>query len=61
MANGYSPGVEVTEYKGHPVLNLPMGNGGRYSFSFGLSKAKTVLAYLEDVRKFVEANDRKED
>lgn len=43
------------EYKGHPVISLPYQGGG---FSFGLGKAKSVLKFLEDIKKFVEDNDK---
>lgn len=59
---GYNPGVAVTEWKGHPILELPLlsgqaGNGGR-SFRFGSSKARAILRYLEDIERFVEVNDQ---
>jgi len=41
----------LTEYKGHPIINLPNGNR---DFSFGLAKAKTILEHIEDIRRFVE-------
>jgi hypothetical protein len=41
----------VSTYKGHPVLTLPVNGTG--TFSFGLSKARAVLAYLDDIRAFV--------
>ncbi len=49
----------VSEYKGNPVISLPLGNNERYSFTFGLTKAKAVLEYLDDIKKFVEAEDAK--
>jgi hypothetical protein len=49
----YSPDVTVSDYKGHPVINLPMGDN---SFTFGVNKAKAILAYLKDIEKFVEDN-----
>lgn len=45
--------VAIGEYKGHPTLSLP--NGGR-DFTFGLSKAKTILNYLDEIRDFVDKN-----
>ena len=41
-------------YKGHPTITLPTTKG--YGFSFGLGKARSVLANLEAVKKFVEEN-----
>ncbi len=42
------------EYKGHPVITLPIG-GGR-GFTFGLTKARAILDHLEEIEKFVLEN-----
>ena len=46
--------VEETEYMGKPMLSLKNDENDRFPFSFGLAKAKKVLAAIEDVKKFVE-------
>ena len=53
--NGYQKREAVTEptvgeYKGHPMLTLPL-NGSR-DFSFGLGKANAILKYLEHIKEF---------
>jgi len=42
----------VGEFKGNPVLTLNPDE--RYPFSFGVSKAKLILAHLDDIRAFVD-------
>lgn len=46
--------VTIGNYKGHPTISLPMG-GGR-DFKFGLSKAKAILEYVDEIRDFVGDN-----
>ncbi len=53
--------VEKTEYKGQPVLILKRNENDRYPFSFGLGKARMILESIEEIKKFVEENDNKED
>lgn len=51
----------VGEYKGNPIISIPLGGNDRYPFSFGLTKAKAVLEYLEDIKKFVAEQEKKEE
>lgn len=51
----YSPGVEIGQYKGQAILQLPLPSVGRF-FSFGQRKATTALAYMEEIALFVEGN-----
>lgn len=51
-------GVTIGEYKGSPVITLPLTADGKYPFTFGLGKAKTILKYIDEIRKFVEENDK---
>ena len=44
-------GPVESEYKGNPVLTL--NPNSRYPFSFGVSKAKLILQYLDDIKAFV--------
>lgn len=46
--------AKVSEYKGNPIIAIPTGNSERYPFSFGYTKAKAILEYLDDIKKFVE-------
>ena len=43
------------EYKGHPILTL--NPNSRYPFSFGVSKAKLVLEYLDEIKAFIAKHD----
>lgn len=50
----------VEEYKGTPILVIPMGrakDGKEYTFAFGLKKARAILEYLEDIRDFVRSEE----
>jgi len=40
-------------FQGHTVISIPLGREGY--FSFGLTKAKALLAYLDDIKVFVSA------
>jgi hypothetical protein len=43
---------EVGEFRGKPTISIPVGTSGR-PFTFGYLKAKAVLTYHEDIRRFV--------
>lgn len=45
-------GPTTGEYKGHPTLTLPMPKA-RKDFTFGLSKARAIIEWLEAIQKFV--------
>lgn len=49
----------IGEYKGNAIISLPVSGSTKYPFTFGLNKAKAVLEYFEDIKKFVEDNDKK--
>jgi len=56
MADRPKSAVREEEYKGKPVLVLPLppGRDGReYDFSFGVQKARAILEYIEEIRDFV--------
>jgi hypothetical protein len=52
--------VEKAEFKGNPIIKLKRTEDDQYPFSFGLGKAKLVLQYFEEIKKFVEENDKQE-
>jgi len=52
--------VEKTEYKGQPVLILKRNENDRYPFSFGMSKARMIIEAIDDIKKFVEENEKKQ-
>ena len=45
----------IGEYKGFPTITLPTTS--KYGFSFGLGKARSILANLEEIKAFVEVDD----
>jgi|GEM_PF-3389013 len=51
--------VTVGEYKGNPVITLPIGPRG--GFTFGLTKARAILKYLDDIKGFIEKNEPKQE
>jgi hypothetical protein len=52
--------VEREEFKGNPIIKLKRTEDDQYPFSFGLGKAKLVLQNIEEIKKFVEENDKQE-
>ena len=46
---------EIQEYKGNKLICL--NPGAKFTFSFGLGKAKMILENLDSIKKFVDAND----
>ena len=50
--------VERGEFNGRPVLILKRGEGDKYAFTFGLSKARLIMENLDEIKKFVEENDK---
>jgi len=49
---------EEGEYKGNAMLVLKNSEDDRWPFQFGLKKAKLILEHIEDIKKFVEKNDK---
>ena len=45
--------AEKGTFKGKAVLTLTSGPDERYPFTFGLQKAKRILACLKDIEAFV--------
>lgn len=46
--------VTYSKYKGHPIITLP--DGSKKGFSFGVRKARAILEYYEEIKRFVEQN-----
>ncbi|HNR68634.1 MAG TPA: hypothetical protein PKN04_11930 [bacterium] len=46
----------IGEFKGNPVITL--NPNSRFPFSFGLAKAKLILQYLPEIRRFIEDHDK---
>lgn len=51
----------VGEYKGNAIISLPVAGSTKYPFTFGLNKAKAILEFLDDIKKFVADNEKKEE
>ena len=51
---------EEGEYKGNPMIVLKNTEEDSWPFQFGLKKAKLILEHVEDIKKFVEKNDKPE-
>ncbi len=50
--------AERSEFKGRPMLVLKNDEEDKYPFSFGLSKARKIIDHIEDIKKFVEENQK---
>lgn len=48
--------IEISEYKGKPILIIKRDEEDKFPFSFGLTKAKLILENIEEIKKFVETN-----
>lgn len=49
---------ERSEFKGRPMLVIKNDENDKFPFSFGLGKAKKIVASIEEIKKFVEDNDK---
>ena len=50
--------VERSEFKGRPMLVIKNDEDDKYPFSFGLSKARKIVENIEEIKKFVEENQK---
>ncbi|MBS3167373.1 hypothetical protein J4403_04160 [Candidatus Woesearchaeota archaeon] len=52
--------AKIGEFKGHKTLILTEGDAeqDKFPFSFGLKKAKLILQHINDIKKFVEDNEK---
>ena len=50
--------IERSEYKGKPVLIIKRDENDKYPFAFGLNKARMILENLEEIKRFVEDNNK---
>lgn len=50
--------VERSEFKGRPMLVIKNSEDDKYPFSFGLSKARKIVENIEEIKKFVEENQK---
>jgi len=49
------------EYQGNPVLTIFINNNTNYRFSFGYSKAKAILTYLDEIKAFVAEHEKEKE
>lgn len=54
--------IDMSEYKGQPIMSIVDSRETTYPtrIGFGVKKAKMLLANLNAIKAFVEANDKKE-
>lgn len=52
------PQAVTGEYMGSPTITIFINNNANYRFTFGYGKAKAILSYLEDIKKFVDAHEK---
>jgi len=50
---------ERGEYKGTPTLSIPTGEKG-YAFTFGVKKARAIVAHIEAIRAFAQEHEEVE-
>ena len=50
--------IERSEFKGRPMLVIKNDEDDKYPFSFGLSKARKMVAAIEEIKKFVAENEK---
>ena len=53
--------IERSEYKGKPVLIMKRDENDKYPFAFGLNKARLILENIDEIKKFVEENNKPEE
>jgi len=50
--------VQESEYQGNPLLVLMPYPQSKFSFKFGVQKARLILSHIEEIRHFVEKNEK---
>ena len=50
--------VSESEFKGNPMIVIKMSEEDQFPFQFGVKKAKLILENIEEIKKFVEKNDK---
>ena len=48
----------IGEYKGHKTISLKAKEDDRFPFTFGIGKAKLILAHLKEIQEFVDNNPK---
>jgi hypothetical protein len=52
------PAAKRGEYQGNPIITIYINNNENFRFSFGYSKAKAILAYLDEIKEFVDEMEK---
>lgn len=52
------PEAVIGEFKGSPTITIFINKNENYRFSFGLGKARTILDYLDEIKKFVDDHEK---
>jgi hypothetical protein len=52
--------IEISEYKGHPTITLQDDENEKCKITFGVRKAKLILAHLADIQRFAGRDDQPE-
>lgn len=50
--------VRESEYNGKPLFEIARDEKDNFGFKFGVKKARMILDHLNEIRTFVEKNDR---
>ena len=50
--------VVESEYKGFPILEIPLGVSGKHGFSFGVAKALAILDNIVAIEDFVKRHQK---
>ena len=50
--------IEESEFKGNPMIVIKNDEEDKYPFQFGVKKAKLIVENIEEIKKFVEKNDK---
>ena len=48
----------ITNFKGHPVIQLQRDANDKYPFSLGVAKCKVILDHIKEIKEFVAENDK---
>lgn len=49
---------EIGEFKGNKLIILKKTPDDSYPFSFGLNKAKLIIQHYDEIKQFVEENQK---
>jgi len=52
------PQPVIGEFRGNPVITIFIDKNEAYKFTFGLGKARAIIEYLDDIKKFIEQHDK---